>query len=87
MSKVRYPKEIDLIGLPEGEKPVVGELYHTSWASKRGFVWRCISINEENKTVQLRTPKTKRDVPYPTKWSDLRLTRSKQVKLEKNGLS
>lgn len=38
----------------------VGRLYHCSWASNRGFVWRLISFNKDTNTAEMMTPKTKK---------------------------
>jgi len=65
------------------ETPKVGDLYHVSWSHSRGVVGRCISVNEENKTVILRKPKTKEPFKYPVRWSELRHTRKEQVKIIK----
>jgi hypothetical protein len=59
--------------------PRVGVLYHVSWAS-RGVVGKCMSIDENNKTVILRRPKSKTNFANPVKWSDLRHTRRNQSK-------
>jgi hypothetical protein len=65
------------------DSPKLLELYHVSWASN-GVVGRCISIDETNKTVILRRPKSKTSFANPVKWSDLRYTRKKQFKIENN---
>jgi len=63
------------------KEPKVGELYHIVWASKKGMVWKCVSINEQDQTVILITPKTKRLLAQPVKINDLRHTRAQQIKI------
>ena len=71
------------IPLMEVEKPKLHNLYHVSWAYSKGVVGRCVSIDEINKTVVLRKPKTGKDFKNPVKWSDLRHTRTNQARLSK----
>lgn len=78
--KVRYSKKVPLIAV-DGV-PVIGSRYHVAWGYSRGVVGVCVSVDEGNKTVQLRTPKTKQLFRFPTKWSDLRHTRKEQYKIE-----
>lgn len=61
-------------GWEKVEKPTVGKLYHVLWGSN-GMVGRCMSINWEEETVVLRSPKTKKVWKNPIKFSDLRHTR------------
>jgi hypothetical protein len=77
--KKRYSKQAPLIPV---EHPKVHCLYHVVWAS-RGVIGRCISVDHENQTVMLRSPKSKTDWKTPVKFSDLRHTRSAQTKIEK----
>ncbi len=64
------------------EKPALHNLYHVAWGNSNGVVGRCVSIDEENKTVILRSPKTRIDWKNPVKWSDLRHTRKMQLLIE-----
>lgn len=64
------------------DRPRFLELYHVSWAYSKGVVGRCVAINENNKTVTLRSPKTKIDWKIPVKWSDLRYTRKAEFKIK-----
>lgn len=76
--KVRYRKSVPLIPV---EHPVVGKYYHVAWGYSRGIVGVCMSIDEESRTVIMRTPKTKRLFKNPVKFSDLRHTRTQQYKI------
>lgn len=67
----------DLIPVKE---PKVGMKYHVAWGYSNGVVGVCISVDSENKTVKLRTPKTKKEFKNPVKWEDLRHTRRNQIK-------
>lgn len=62
------------------KEPRVGANYHVAWAHSNGIVGVCISVDAENKTVKLRTPKTKKEFKNPVKWEDLRHTRRNQIK-------
>lgn len=76
--KYRFRKKDELIPV---ENPVLGKLYHLSWAHSRGCVWNLIKINE-NGIIVMRTPKTKKEIT--AKLSDLRHTRNSQVKEQRN---
>jgi hypothetical protein len=77
--KIRYPKHVPLIAV---DKPVVMQKYHVSWGDSRGVVGICIEVNEVNKTVIMKSPKTKVIWKYPVKWSDLRHLRKQQYNIE-----
>ena len=62
------------------ERPLQGQLYHVSWGYRNGIVFRCIEVDEVNKVVRLRTPKTKKELPNPVKWADLRHIRKNEIK-------
>lgn len=64
--------------------PKVSELYHVTWGYGKGVVGRCISVNEVNKTVIMRSPKSKIVWKNPVKWSDLMHTRKQAFKLKKS---
>ncbi len=64
------------------DMPVVNGKYHVSWGNSHGVVGICVSIDEVNKTVVLRTPKTRKLFKYPVKWNELRHIRRKQAKIE-----
>lgn len=72
----KYIVSGDLIPVKE---PKVGHKYHVAWGNSNGVVGVCISVDTENKTVKLRTPKTKKDFKNEVKWADLRHTRRNQV--------
>lgn len=74
--KYRLKKNQELIPVDE---PKEGQLYHVVWAYSKGVVGRCISVDHNNKTVKLRTPKTKKDFKYPVSWDQLRHTRNNQI--------
>ena len=74
--KHRFNKDAPLIPV---ERPIIGEKYHVNWAYSHGVVGICVKVNEENKTVILKTPKTKKEFANPVKWSDLRHIRKNQV--------
>lgn len=61
------------------KEPKVGVKYHVAWGKSNGVVGVCITVDAENKTVKLRTPKTKREFKCDVKWADLRHTRRNQV--------
>ena len=65
--------------------PVVGKKYHVAWAYSNGIVGVCVSVNESNKIVILRTPKTKRLFKKPVHWIDLRYTRHDELIQKSNG--
>lgn len=73
----RYIVNGDLIPVIE---PKQGMKYHVSWGKSNGVVGVCVSVDSENKTVILRTPKTKKTFKKPVNWSDLRHTRRNQIK-------
>lgn len=77
--KVLYNKKIPLIGV---DIPELNTRYHVAWGKSNGVVGICISINEANKTVILKSPSTGIKWVNPVKWSDLRHTRSNQYKIE-----
>lgn len=79
--KIRGHKNDPLMAV---DVPTFGTLYHVAWGWSRGIVGRCISIDKVNKTVILRSPKTKRDWANPVKWSDLRHTRTNAYKISKS---
>ncbi len=64
------------------EIPKLNELYHVAWGLSHGVVGRCVDINENTKTVVLRTPKTRKLFKRVVKWADLRHTRANQVKIQ-----
>jgi hypothetical protein len=72
---VRYNKNTPLIKIG---LPIIGQSYHVSWGYCRGIVGRCISIDHENKTVILETPKTKKKFKHPVPFSQLLHTRKNQ---------
>lgn len=76
--KVIYHGSTPLLSVRE---PKIGELYHCSWARKKGMVWKCIAINEQDQTVTLITPKTKILLSKPVKIIDLRYTRAEQTRI------
>lgn len=59
------------------------ERYHVVWGHAHGVIGVCISVDVVNRTVRLRSPKTKVEWRNPVKWSDLRHTRKMQLKIEK----
>lgn len=74
--KKRKHKIIPLV--PVVGTPQVSRKYHVAWGYHHGVVGRCISVNEVEKTVLLRTPKTKTLFKNPVKWEDLRYIRSNE---------
>jgi len=76
----RFPS---LEGMPliEVLTPRIQEKYHVAWAHSRGVVGICISIDEVNKTVMLKSPKTKIVWNKPVLIKDLRHTRENQNKI------
>lgn len=79
--KYRFKKNVPLIKVDE---PKIGQHYHVSWAYSRGVIGVCFEIDEKNKTVRLRNPKTKAEWQLPVKWDDLRHTRKAQAKMRKS---
>lgn len=71
-----YPL-MEIIGNPEMYKK-----YHVSWGKSNGVVGYVVHINEADKTVIMRSPKTGIDWVKPVKWSDLRYLRKDQQKLQ-----
>lgn len=61
-------------------KPQQGAKYHVSWGRSNGVVGVCISVDENSKTVVLKSPKTGKVWNCTVKWSDLRHIRKNQVK-------
>ena len=68
---------LPLVGVPQ-----VGKKYHITWGYNKGVVGKCYSVNEQNKTVLLRTPKTAKPFKHPVKWSQLLHTRAQQYRIE-----
>lgn len=62
--------------------PVELGMYHVEWGKNNGVVGRVISINHENKTVRLESPKTRKQWNCEVKWAELRHTRRAQQKIE-----
>jgi|AraplaMF_Cvi_mMS_1032046.scaffolds.fasta_scaffold01035_2 hypothetical protein len=62
--------------------PVIGTLYHVSWANNRGKVGRCISVNHDSKTCRMKSPGTGREWNTEVKWEDLQHTRRNEAKLK-----
>lgn len=77
--KKRYKKGSPLLPL-EG-RPHINGRYHVKWAS-HGTIGVVIEIDNEKQTVKMRSPKTRIPWRCNVKWSDLRLTRAAQTKLE-----
>lgn len=72
--KIRYNKNTPLLNV---KIPVIGSLYHLSWARKRGMVWRLVSIDGEY--AVLKTPVTNKEIR--SKLDTLRHTRTNQTKI------
>ncbi len=62
-------------------KPVIGRLYHCSWAKNTRYVWRLVSFDETKDVANLITPKTKK--PLTTKLTALRDVNKTKIKLKK----
>lgn len=75
--KKRFDKSVPYLAVGV---PKLHNLYHVKWGYARGVVGRCVAIDAKNKTVTLRSPKTKIDWANPVKWSDLLHTRKIQSK-------
>jgi primosomal protein N' len=63
-------------------EPKVGMRVHVSWGA-RAVVGVVISVNEEDKTVILQSPRTKVIWKYPVKWSQLLHTIKQDIKENK----
>lgn len=74
-----YSKNTPLLPV---DYPAIGGRYHVAWGKNHGVVGVCIGIDQQNKTVTLRSPKTRRTWNCQVKFSDLRHTRRKQFKIE-----
>ncbi len=72
--KVRYPKGKPLLPVLT---PVIGHLYHLSWAASNGMQWILIGI--EGDTAVMQTPVTKKVLR--TKLKDLMHIRSRQARI------
>lgn len=62
------------------QKPKIGCHYHVAWGKSHGVVGVCCEVNEQAKTVKLKSPKTKIVWNCSVNWSDLRHTRKNQIK-------
>lgn len=65
------------------DTPKLHELYHVNWGYSNGVVGRCVFIDEKNKTVRLKSPKTGKEWNCNVSWSALRYTRRKQAQIER----
>ena len=59
--------------------PGIGTKYHVSWGKSNGVVGKCVSVDEVNKTVIMKSPKTGIHWKSPVKWDDLRYLRKQQA--------
>ncbi len=57
-------------------KPQKGQQYHVTWLRKE-YVWQCIEVNEEKKTVTLSTKDRKKRIENVL-WDSLRHTNKNQ---------
>jgi hypothetical protein len=79
--KIRvYTKNDPLI--PLKSEPKEGANYHVVWGRSHGVLGKVKSIDYENRTVVMISPRTKIQWKNPVKWSDLRHTRKIQYKIE-----
>ncbi len=74
-------KKVDAL-LPVEGVPVIGQKYHLSWGKSNGVVGQVISVNENNKTVLMVSPKTGTEWRNPVNWKDLRHLRKIQRQIE-----
>jgi len=68
--------------LPVQGIPEMYQKYHVSWGKSNGVVGYVVHINEQDKTVIMRSPATGIDWKNPVKWTDLRYLRKVQQQLE-----
>lgn len=82
MNRKIFTKEEPLLSLQE--TPVMYQKYHVSWGKSNGVVGYVVHVNENDKTVIMRSPATGIDWKNPVKWNDLRYLRKDQQKIEHN---
>ncbi len=64
----------------EVNTPNLSQKYHVIWGWSNSIVGRVVAIDWENKTVTMRSPKSKKNWKNPVKFSDLRHIRKHETK-------